>query len=103
MKKTLMQAFLFTLLAVNLMLGGLLLAKKQIPSEKAVPSFAKSSEPHLQIGYTWELYKASIEGPYLVEHYKEYECTYNKSGHLISKRPTNEETYLRYWRENPSP
>jgi hypothetical protein len=103
MKKSLMQAIVFTLLAVDLMLGGLLLAKHQLPPEKVVPSFAKSSEPNLEIGYTWELYKASIEGPYLVEHYKEYECIYNKSGHLLSKRPTNEETYLRYWRENHSP
>ncbi|SFJ86594.1 hypothetical protein [Thermoflavimicrobium dichotomicum] len=100
-KDILLRSSIVTAIAVNMMLGGMLLAREQVYIEKAVPSFAGPAEPHLQTEYAWELYKASIEEPYIVEHYKEYEYTYEKNGRLISKRPTNQHQYLRYWRDHP--
>ncbi|RAL21097.1 hypothetical protein [Thermoflavimicrobium daqui] len=100
-KETLLRASTVTALAINLMLAGLLLARDQVIFEKAVPSFAGTIQPHLKQEFRWELYKASVEDLYIVEHYKEYEYHYDKSGRFVSKRPTGQDSYLRYWRKSP--
>lgn len=92
------QAILFTIISCNLMLIALLVAQHQYNlqeiAEPAV-SHTPSTRPHSR--YSLEFISSSKKGPWLVEHYREYEYRFDEQGHVIDRRPTGKEENLRYY------
>lgn len=95
-----------TVLAINLMLFALIIGKKSVIIQDAVPSLAPASKQAITLDYEMEKIGSrkvpdtteSSKGYWIVEHYRQFECHYDKkSGHLLYKSPTNNDTYLRYW------
>ncbi|MBA4494494.1 hypothetical protein ACFO25_18790 [Paenactinomyces guangxiensis] len=112
-KNILMQTSLGTAVAINLMLGALILGRNVVPAEEAVPSIGGTAQPDLRVEYVMELAGSETvsdtsagdtpqgkKGSWVVEHYKEYEYRFDKNGRLIDKRPTSKETHIRYWNGN---
>lgn len=102
---------LITVIAINLMLGGLLVSKNIIKINGITPAIAAPSEHTARIDFVMEFTgeKTHTENPnnsmtgheeiWLVEHYKEYEIHYNKQGEVIFKEPTGKEENIRYWKD----
>lgn len=96
-RQTLIRVGIGTAISVNLMLLTMIAVSKWIPIESAIPSFASTSKPNLYTEYVMELKDRKQEGDYEVEHYQEMEITYDKQGQIVSKKPTTNDTYVRYW------
>lgn len=96
-KKTLTQTVLVTAIAVNLMLGALLIVNKQmgIP-ETAQPAtgIPKSAQ---KTDFRMELVDVSHQDEWRIEHYRKVEHLYDHQNKLVKKTPTSEMVYLRYW------
>lgn len=95
-----------TVVAINLMLLALVIGKKSVIIQEAVPSLAPASKQAITISYEMEKIGSrkvpavsdTGKGYWIVEHYRQFECHYDrKNGHLLYKSPTNNDTYLRYW------
>lgn len=102
-----------TLAGINLMFLALIAGKESIAIEEAVPSLAETPKSSSErIEYQMELVETSTSpavpdlpsepeeaGHWLIEHYRQFEYHYDQSGRLLYKRPTNEQTYLRYFQQ----
>lgn len=110
-KNVFKEIILITVIAINLMLGSLLITKKIVKIDGISPTIAASSEDKTHVDYVMEFVGSeqvkedpmtSItgqEGTWVVEHYKEYAYHYNKRGVVIYKEPTSKEENIRYWKD----
>lgn len=103
------QTALLTVVAINLMLGSLLVVRNFVKVEGVTHVVATSTEDRIRTDYVME-YVGSKQvnetpttsptghkGTWVVEHYKEYEYHYNKNGEILYKKPTSKEENIRYW------
>jgi hypothetical protein len=109
-----MQIVIGTAVAINLMLFSLIVGKKTVSIDEAIPLIAKTAEPRTAVDFDMEKVgetkvpatsdqpsPTGEKGYWTVEHYREYECHYDKNGRLLYKSPTNNNSYLRYWNTAP--
>lgn len=105
---------LVTVIAVNLMLGSLLISRKIIRIGGVTPVIAVGSENTSRIDFVTKFMGSKnynetssnlttgSDGIWTVEHYKEYEIHYNNQGKIIFRQPTGKEDNIRYWRDKKS-
>lgn len=100
-----------TLAGINLMMLALIAGKESIAIEESVPSLAKTPEHTAErVEYGMEWVKTTTvpaydppamskgAGHWVVEQYREMEYHYDMNGRLLFKRPTNQSSYMRYFK-----
>ncbi|WP_141201606.1 hypothetical protein [Paludifilum halophilum] len=96
LKPTMIQTVLGTVIAVNLMLGGILIAREQIVMPEATPALGQPSA-QTRTEYRMELEGTDRKGNWRVEHYRKIKVQLDEKGRLVEKKPTSEQIHLRYW------
>ncbi|SFS95116.1 hypothetical protein [Marininema halotolerans] len=99
-KKSWIAVLLGTAVAMNMMLIGLLVAREVITLPQAIPATAESAVPDLRTEVQLEWVGSRTKGDWRIEEYQKVEVQLDEKGHIVSKHPTSEMTYMRYW--NPS-
>jgi hypothetical protein len=104
-KQILMQSFIFTALAVNVMLGALLWARGQVSLPATAPTTTVPVLPGEKVEVQDRFEGAEQHGDWRIETYEKVEYRYDRYGRLLEASPTGEKTYLRYWdtQERPKP
>ncbi|MDR6224446.1 hypothetical protein [Desmospora profundinema] len=86
-----------TLIAVNLMLIGLIVARNVTVFPESVPTWAQPGTPQLTTDYRMELESTTREGSWVVEHYRKIKIRLDENGKEVEQSPTSEQTHIRYW------
>ena len=101
-KQTLIQTLLVTVIAVNMMWVGLLVARSQLEPAGTAPVVGQPGSPASQKEFRLRYEGVTREGAWEVEHYRMIEIIRNAKGEKIRTRPAGEETHLRYWKGDSS-
>ncbi|SDX18982.1 hypothetical protein SAMN05444487_111143 [Marininema mesophilum] len=96
LKKNGLSVILGTVVAINMMLAGLLIAN-QVVTLPALPVSSESAHPALQTEVQLEWVGSRIVGNWRIEQYRKMEVQLDEKGKIVKKRPTPEMTYMRYW------
>lgn len=91
------QVLLCTIIAANVFLLALIWAKHQIAIPPEAETAVAGSAERTFTEYDYELKKVTETDGWRIEHYELYEITLNDSGDVVSKKPTGETQYMRYW------
>ncbi|MFC4078044.1 hypothetical protein [Salinithrix halophila] len=94
------QVLLGTVVAVNLMLGGLLVARQLVVLPQAVPATGKSAEPSLRTETQLEWEGTSTEGNWRIDHYRKIDVQIDDKGKIVDRQPSSEWTHIRYWNKD---
>lgn len=97
LKQTLIRTLLVTVVAVNMMLSGMLVARSQVEPGGTAPVMGQPGNPVLQKEYRMDYEGVTREGDWRVEHYRMVEVLRDPEGDEVRTRPTREKTHLRYW------
>ncbi|QKI82095.1 hypothetical protein [Kroppenstedtia eburnea] len=101
-KQTLIQTLLVTVIAVNMMWIGLLVARNRLEPAGTAPVMGRPGTPASQKEVRLQYEGVTSEGEWEVEHYRTIEILRDEKGREIQSRPTGEETHLRYWKGDRS-
>lgn len=101
-KQTWIQSLLVTVIAVNLMWIGLLVARSQMQPTGSAPAMGQPATPASSQEVRQKYEGVTREGKWEVEHYRTIEILRDAKGQEIRSRPTGEETHLRYWKGDRS-
>ncbi|PTM58763.1 hypothetical protein [Desmospora activa] len=86
-----------TVIAVNLMLVAMLVARETTALPESLPALSQPGTPRLTTDYQMELEKTTREGNWVVEHYRQVKVRLDTNGREVDRNPTSEVTHIRYW------
>ncbi|SHE36088.1 hypothetical protein SAMN05444392_101157 [Seinonella peptonophila] len=110
LKKRLKLTLLVTTIAINLMIGTLILGRYywSLPLASPASSYLNTNQPQITSRYVMQFVstdefrdKNRKGGKWRVEHYREYEYRYHPNGEVIDRIPTSKEEHIRYWMSDP--
>lgn len=92
------QILIYTLMAANVLLIGLIWATNHLVIPKAADAAISHADHHeIMIRYEYELEKITEVDKWQIEHYREYEITKNHKNEVLSKKPTSQTQHMKYW------
>lgn len=92
------QMIIYTLVAANVLLIGLIWSTNHLAIPKAADvTVSHADNDETMIHYEYEMENVTQVDEWRIEHYTQYEITKNHKNEVLSKKPTPQTQHMKYW------